>query len=171
MCKNREEYENGKMSDKVNPHSIQIFVDDKGHIYFIPMLYTKAGFGMETEYYRELQPPYSLTDIGRCLLCVWNDMKLLPVLDEMKCNIATPAHKIITGGKGYLAFQQRRQMICVTFRNEIDICYWYRQKRGFGVNKDDREIRRSLPLSSTAIEIGTAIDGVFFAFNHCHIPR
>lgn len=159
------------MNDKVNPHSIQVFIDDKGSICFIPTLYTKAGFGMETSYYRELHPPYSPADIGACLLGVWNDMKLQPVLDEAKRDEITPAYKIIAGGKGYLAFQRKRQMIIVTLRGEIDLCYWYRQKRGFGLNKDDREIRRKLPLDGTATEIGTAIESVFFEVNQRHIHQ
>lgn len=80
-----------------------------------------------------------------------------------------PAFKIISGGKGFLAFQRKRQMISVTFSERMKFEYWYRKKRGFGVDKDDTEISVYLPFECDTNEIGKAIDTIYFEVNRKHL--
>ncbi len=94
-------------------------------------------------------------------------MRLEPVLSG-KENII-PAFKIITGGKGFLSFQRKRQLICATFSERMELEYWYRKKRGFGIDKGDKEIKVYLPLESNADEIGKAIDTIYFEVNGKHL--
>lgn len=59
-------WEKGRMirSAKQNPQAIQIFLDKKKNILFIPMLHTKPGFGKSISYYKTLEPPYTCADMG-----------------------------------------------------------------------------------------------------------
>lgn len=152
---------------KQNPASIEIYIDDKQHITFIPTLHTKIGYAQSIHYFRPLEPPYTLADMGNLLIQVLNDMRLEPVLNGGE-NIV-PAYKIIAGGKGFLAFQRKRQMISVTFSERMKFEYWYRKKRGFGVEKSDKEIIVYLPFECDANEIGKAIDTIYFEVNGKHL--
>lgn len=153
----------------MNPHSIGIFVSDTGTIDFIPTFNTKAGFGQETDYFHKIEPPYTFDKIGAMFIQVWNEAKRQPIIDSTLKTNRIPAFKIISGGKGYLAFQRRRQMVCALFGKELLLQYWYKQKRGFGVNKGDKEITKKLPLNCSPFEIGKAIDEIYFEINQHHI--
>ncbi len=153
--------------EKQNPADIGIYIDDKLHIAFIPSLYTEIGYAQSINYFKLLEPPYTFTDMGNLFIQVLNDMRLEPVLSG-KENII-PAFKIITGGKGFLSFQRKRQLICATFSERMELEYWYRKKRGFGIDKGDKEIKIYLPLESNADEIGKAIDTIYFEVNGKHL--
>ncbi len=154
-----------------NPHSINIFINDNGTIDFIPSFYTKAGFGQETDYYREIKPPHTFETIGSEFILVWNESKKRPIIDETVETNITPAYKIISGQKGYSSFQKERQMICATFceKKSIHFTYWYKQKRGYGLNKSDEDISMELPLHSSCSDIGKVIDEIYFKVNQRHI--
>lgn len=146
-----------------NPNSIEIYIDDKLNIAFIPFLYTKIGYGQSTSYFKLLEPPYTFADIGNIFMQVFNDMRLEPVLNGGEDIV--PAFKIIAGGKGFLAFQRKRQLINADFSDEMQFKYLYRQKRGFGLEKGDKEITISLPFGCEPDEIGQAIDTIYFEVN------
>lgn len=152
---------------KQNPQAIEIFLDKKMNILFIPMLHRKPGFGKETSYYKTLESPYTCADMGKVFLQVLSDMKSEPILNGDE-NIL-PAFKIVTGGKGYVAIERNRQMVSATFDKGIKFEYWYRKSRGFGIDKGDKEIVNYLPLESSEREIGAAIDAIFFEVNQKHI--
>lgn len=152
---------------KRNPASIEIYIDDRLHIAFIPTLHTKIGYGQSTSYFKLLEPPYTLADMGDLLIQVLNDMRLEPVLNGGEEIV--PAFKIITGGKGFLAFQRKRQLITVSFSEGMKFEYWWRKKRGFGLDKGDKEITVYLPFECGADEIGRAIDTIYFEANEKHL--
>jgi len=165
--KEKEQKDSKDIVEKLNPHSIDIFVDDKLNIAFIPTLHTKIGYGQSISYFKLLDSPYSFSDIGNVFIQVLNDMRLEPILnggEEIE-----PAYKIITGGKGFLAFQRKRQLIKVSFSDKMKFEYWYRKKRGFGLDKGDKEILIELPLDSSASEIGKAVDDIYFEVNRYHL--
>lgn len=150
-----------------NPAVIGIYIDDKLHIAFIPYLYNEIGYGQSISYFKILKPPYTFADIGNLFIQVLNDMRLEPILSGRED--ITPAFKIITGGKGFLSFQRKRQAIYVEFSGRMKFQYAYRQKRGFGVDKGDKEISVCLPLECNADEIGKAIDTIYFEVNKKHL--
>ena len=156
-------------SAKQNPQAIHIFLDKKMNILFIPMLHTKPGFGKSISYYKTLEPPYTSADMGKVFLQVLSDMKDEPILNGDEDIL--PAFKIVTGGKGFAAFQRNRQMVNVTFNNGMKFEYWYRKSRGFGIDKGDKEIVSYLPMECSAHEIGAAIDTIFFEVNQKHIAE
>lgn len=153
--------------EKQNPALIEIYIDNQLNIAFIPALYTKIGYAQSINYFKLLKPPYTFADIGNLFIQVLNDMRLEPVLSG-KENI-TPAFKIITGGKSYLSFQRKRQLISVTFSGKMEFEYWYRKKSGFGIDEGDKRIVVYLPFECNVNEIGKAIDTIYFEVNKKHL--
>ena len=148
-----------------NPKSISVFIKDNNVIDIVPSLYTDIGFGMQTEYYQELQPPYDVEHIGELFLLAWNETKDCQIICRASAKDIIPAFQLISGKKSYLSFQKNRQLIYVNIQENLIFQYWYRQKRGFGIDAGDKIFQRELPLDASAKQIGTAIAELYFEVN------
>lgn len=145
--------------------SMGIYIDRKKELIFVPEFRYEKGYSVSLDCFERLPFPYEAEEVGKTFLAVWETFRAHPVVSAEERERTTPYYKIVTKGKGFRAFSERRWMIDVTFitsENEVIFEYWYRKKGGaFGRDTTDRLINRIIKLSADNDTIGNAILDVF----------
>lgn len=144
--------------------SMEIYIDRKRDLVFLPAFKHEAGYHVNLDIFEQLSYPYTSEDVGRIFFDMWEEHRNHPIVNAEDVERVTPYYKIITNGKEYKAFSGKRWMIYITFvlsENEIIIEYWYRKKSGFGRDITDKNIDRIVKLSSDNMTVGNAILEVF----------
>lgn len=145
--------------------SMNIFIDRKRELIFVPVFRHEAGFAASLGYFERLPFPYEAGEVGKTFSAVYEEFRNHPVVSAEEVKRTTPYYKIVTNGKGFRAFSGKRWMIHIQFitsENEIIFEYWYRKKGGaFGCDATDRHINRIIKLPSDNEVIGNAVLDVF----------
>lgn len=144
---------------------VEIYIDRKKELIFVPAFTHEIGYKTVLEYYDRLSPPYTEKDIGVMFQKVWEEHKNHAVVSERESELSTPFYKIVMKGKGWRSFTSGRWLISAEFiLSENEIIFNYQHKKNgnsYGSDIYDRKIERIVTMSASDIEIGSTIIGIF----------
>lgn len=144
--------------------SMEIYIDRKNELLFVPNFTRESVFHVTLSYFSRLPLPYTEELIGQEFLKVWEEYKDYPIVSVKEAEEAVPFYKIVMKGKGWQSFVSGHWMIYVDFissENEMILKYWYKRGYAFENHASDRVIERIVPMSASCEEIGRAVLEVF----------
>ena len=144
--------------------SMEIYIDRKNELLFVPNFTRETVFHVTLSYFSKLPLPYTEELIGQGFLKVWEEYKDYPIVSVKEAEEAVPFYKIVMKGKGWQSFVSGHWMIYVNFissENEMIMKYWYKRGYAFENHASDRIIERIVPMSASCEEIGHAVLAVF----------